>query len=271
MISNRPKKQFGQHFLRDTAVIQRLVGAIAPQPRDWLVEIGPGQGALTFALLPHVDQLVALEIDRDLIGPLQARAAPYGQLQLHQIDALAWDVAAFVANAPPADRPPHLRLVGNLPYNISTPLLFHLLDHLALIRDLHFMLQKEVVDRLAAVPHHKSYGRLSVMVQWRCRVDALFGVPPTAFDPPPQVDSAVVRLTPHPTPPFVVYDPAQFAQLVARAFGQRRKTLRNALRDFAAPEAFDRAQIDPTARAETLSPAQFAALSNAIFSLQETP
>jgi len=249
-----PRKRFGQHFLHDQSVIERIAATVAPQPGDTLVEIGPGEGALTGALLARIPHMLAVELDRDLVPRLQAR---FGDaLEVHQADALRFDFAAL---APPEG----LRVTGNLPYNISTPLIFHLLDSAAQIRDMTFLLQLEVVERLAAKPGSKQYGRLSVMVQYRCRVDALFRVGPGAFTPPPKVDSAVVRLQPYPAPPHAAQDETLFAKVVAQAFAQRRKTLGRALRDMIDAPLIAAAGIDPVRRAETLSVAEFVALADA--------
>jgi 16S rRNA (adenine1518-N6/adenine1519-N6)-dimethyltransferase len=252
----RPRKRFGQQFLHDPAVLARIVAAFNPQPGQAVAEIGPGRGALTRLLLERIKPLHAVELDRDLTAWLEAEYGGAG-LVVHAADALRFD---FGALAPEGGR---LRLIGNLPYNISTPLLFHLLDQGERIADMLFMLQKEVVDRLAAGPGSADYGRLSVMVQWRCRVERLFGVAPGAFSPPPRVDSAVVRLVPHEHPPVTVRDPARFAGIVRQAFGQRRKTLRNSLREFVGAEAMAALGIDPQRRPETLTLAEFAALANA--------
>lgn len=253
---HRPRKRFGQHFLHDRGVVARIVSALAPQPGDHMVEIGPGTGALTRDLLARVTRLDAVELDRDLLARLEAEF-PGDRLTLHNADALKFD---FCKIAPGSGK---LRLIGNLPYNISTPLLFHLLDQAGCIKDMLFMLQKEVVERLRAVPGGKDYGRLSVMIQYRCAVEKLFDVAPGAFTPPPKVDSAVVRLVPHATPPVAVDDPARFALLVRAAFASRRKTLRNNMRGLLSAEDMLALGIDPGRRAETLSLAEFAALSNA--------
>jgi len=249
------RKRFGQHFLNDPAVLARIVAAFDPKPGDTVFEIGPGRGALTRLLLERVSPLHAVELDRDLAQRLQAEYGGAG-LIVHSADALRFD---FGALAPPAGR---LRLVGNLPYNISTPLLFHLLDQSERIQDMLFMLQKEVVDRLAAHPGTADYGRLSVMVQWRCRVEKLFTVAPGAFNPPPKVDSAVLWLVPHDHPPVAVDDPARFAEVVRLAFNQRRKTLRNSLKETVDATTMTVLGIDPQRRPETLTLAEFASLAN---------
>jgi 16S rRNA (adenine1518-N6/adenine1519-N6)-dimethyltransferase len=255
-MAHQPRKRFGQHFLHDPGVIRRIVAAIAPHPGDHLVEIGPGEGAITGELLRAAGRLDAVELDRDLVEPLRARCAGLGALTVHSADALRFD---FCALAPAGAR---LRVVGNLPYNISTPLLFHLLDQAACIRDMHFMLQKEVVERMAAGPGGKDYGRLSVMLQARCEVTPLFTIGPGAFRPPPKVDSAVVRLVPR-AAPLAIDDEATFARVVAAAFAQRRKTLRNGLKGLLTAETIAALGIDPGTRAEQLPLQEFVRLANA--------
>lgn len=253
----RPKKRFGQHFLHDRGVVQRILDALDPRAGETLVEIGPGPGALTRPLLDRITHLHAVELDRDLAAQLREDYST-DQLTVHEIDALKFDFCALAAATT------KLRIVGNLPYNISTPLLFHLLDQGHCIGDMLFMLQKEVVTRMAAAPGNKDYGRLSVMLQWRVRVEKLFDVKPGAFTPPPKVDSTVVRLTPHPTPPVSVQDAASFAQVVQASFAQRRKTLRNNLKGLIPAETISALGIEPERRAETLSLAEFAALANSL-------
>lgn len=256
-MSTRPKKSFGQHFLHDRRYIDRIVTAMMPNADDVVVEIGPGEGALTLPLLKAAGKLTAIELDTDLIPGLQARAATQGELEVVQTDVLKVDFTAL-AQRLGVDR---LRIAGNLPYYISTPILFHCVEHFAAIRDMHFMLQKEVVDRMAAAPGSKIYGRLSVMLQLACRVEPLFTVPAEAFRPPPKVESAVVRLTPlepeqrHDAPPLAV------SAVVKAAFGQRRKTLGNALKQLLDAEMIRAAGIDPVARAETLAPDDFVRLA----------
>ncbi len=254
-MQHRARKRFGQNFLHDPRVIDRIVRAINPRRDDRLVEIGPGMGALTEPLLAAVDRLEAVELDRDLVPRLAERFG--AALHLHNADALQFDFCSLAAAGP-------LRVVGNLPYNISTPLLFHLLDQSACVHDMHFMLQKEVVDRLAAAPGGGDYGRLSIMVQQRCRVEALFDVPPGAFKPAPKVYSAVVRLVPYTISPVAVRDAAVFARIVAKAFTQRRKTLRNNLKGELDAETIAALGIDPGRRPETLSVAEFARLADAV-------
>mgnify|MGYP001813316574 FL=1 len=254
-MSHRPRKRFGQHFLHDPGVIARIVAAIAPRPGDRLVEIGPGRGALTMPLLERAGRLEAVELDRDVIPLLEAAAAGHGELTVHQADALDFDFAGLADGAAP------LRLVGNLPYNISTPLLFHLLAAAGAVTDMHFMLQKEVVTRMAAAPGGKDYGRLTVMLAAACRVERLFDIGPGAFTPPPRVRSAFVRLEPWPSSPFPALDPDRYALIVRTAFSKRRKTLRNALRGVLEADEIAAAGCDPGARPETLAPADFARLS----------
>jgi 16S rRNA (adenine1518-N6/adenine1519-N6)-dimethyltransferase len=215
-------------------------------------------GVLTEQLLPLVQKLDAVELDRDLVPKLQATYLPLGNFAIHSADALQFDFCALVVNEEP------LRIVGNLPYNISTPLIFHLIDRIHCIKDMHFMLQKEVVDRLAARPNTSDYGKLSVMIQYHCAVDSLFNVPPDAFSPPPKVDSSIVRLVPHPSPPVAVNDLAAFEKLVSSAFAQRRKTLRNNLKDRLSDQQWQAVGIDPQRRAETLSLDEFARLAQAL-------
>jgi len=244
---HRPRKRFGQHFLHDPRVLGRIVDAIAPHPDDILVEIGPGEGALTTPLLERASRLEAIEVDRDLAAALAARFPPF-KLTVHCADALEFDFARFPAG---------MRLVGNLPYNISTPLLFHLASYAERVRDMHFMLQLEVVERMVAEPSTPQYGRLSVALQVRFRMEKLFTVPKGAFRPAPKVESAVVRLVPlaERTP----IDEAKFNDILRRAFSARRKTLRNAL-----PEVdFGSLGLDAKLRPENLSPGDYLRISAA--------
>jgi 16S rRNA (adenine1518-N6/adenine1519-N6)-dimethyltransferase len=245
------RKRFGQHFLIDRHYIDRIVSAVDPRPGDNLVEIGPGLGALTRLLLGRVEHVNAIEIDRDLAAKLSSEFAP-DRLNVRIADALAFDFAALG---------PDLRVVGNLPYYISSPLLFHLAAFDAKIRDITVMLQKEVVDRMVAQPASPDYGRLSITLQVRFRIERLFTVPPGAFRPPPKVESAVARLIPLREAGSRIADERLFAAIVAAAFGQRRKTLRNALRSFATEEQLERARIDPAARGETLAVGDFVRLA----------
>lgn len=253
MPAHRARKRFGQHFLVDPGVIDAIVRAVNATEDDVIVEIGPGQGAITDALAQAAGELHVVELDRDLAAALRTRYADKSTVTVHEGDALQFDFSSIGGS---------IRVVGNLPYNISTPLLFHLLEYREHILDMHFMLQKEVVDRLAADPGSKTYGRLSVMAQYACAVTPLLSVPPGAFRPPPKVDSTVVRLVPHAKPPVAVDDPERLRRLVTAAFAQRRKTLRNTLRDHIDAEAMRAAGVDPGRRAETLSLEEFAHLAN---------
>jgi 16S rRNA (adenine1518-N6/adenine1519-N6)-dimethyltransferase len=251
-----PRKRFGQNFLHDQSVIRDILGHLQITPGEHWVEIGPGQGALTAPLAEQAGRLDLVELDRDLVQLLKQKFAGRPQLAIHSADALQFNFSSLPENGE------KLRIVGNLPYNISTPLLFHLLAYSGQIADMHFMLQKEVVERMCAAPGSKKYGRLSVMLQYHCAAECLFLVPPESFDPPPKVMSAFVRLVPHTVKPVEIADKSQFDRIVSQAFSQRRKTLRNALKDLVSEEAMEAAGVDPTARAETLSLAQFAALSH---------
>jgi len=255
--SHRPRKRFGQHFLHDAGVLRRIVSGIAPRPGQAVIEIGPGEGALTFPLLDTGIELTVIELDRDLAARLRGMAHP--RLRVIEADVLDVDFNAL-ADAQGAP----LRVVGNLPYNVSSPILFHALDAAERIVDMHFMLQKEVVDRMAADHGSKAYGRLSVMLQSRCEVSPLFDVPPAAFRPPPKVDSAVVRLVPRPVDAIGIADPARFSQVVKAAFAQRRKTLRNTLAALANAEALTAAGIDPGMRAEQVPVTAFVQLANSL-------
>ena len=253
---HRPRKRFGQHFLHDRNVIECLLRAIDPRPGEALVEIGPGRGALTFPLLQRCRHLTAIELDRDLVPRLEAQAQAYGELKVVNADILEFDLASLDAEL-------RLRLVGNLPYNISTPLMFHLLESAARIRDMHFMVQKEVALRIVAGPGDANYGRLSVMLQYRCDCEYLFDVAPASFSPPPRVDSAVVRLLPLTEPRHDVGAFELFSTLVKNAFGQRRKTIANSLGDRLDRDLIEACGIDPGARAENLGVDDFARLSRA--------
>ena len=248
------RKRFGQHFLHDTGVIRRIVDAVAPVPGERIVEVGPGRGALTWSLLARARHMDVIEIDRDLAGVLAAdsRAA---QLSIHVENVLDTDFAALRGDGP------RLRVVGNLPYNISTPLMFRLLQQRAAICDMYFMLQKEVVDRMAAPPGGKAYGRLTVMIAAYAEVEALFDVGPGAFSPRPKVWSAIVRLRPALTPRFDIGSDVALRSLVTAAFSQRRKTLRNGLKTFLTGEQMEACGIDPQQRPETLTPSQFGLLA----------
>ncbi|MGH8495153.1 MAG: 16S rRNA (adenine(1518)-N(6)/adenine(1519)-N(6))-dimethyltransferase RsmA [Gammaproteobacteria bacterium] len=258
-----PKKRFGQHFLHDPAALGRIVAAIGPETGDCIVEIGPGRGALTRPLLARLDRLHVIEIDRDLEAGLRALEPDPRRLVIHIGDALAFDFAALGSQ--------RLRIVGNLPYNISTPLLFHLLRFSTRIADMHFTLQREIVARMAAPPGSRTYGRLSVMLQAECTIERLFDIGRGAFQPAPAVESAFVRLVPGRTPPLELEDPGCFERVVRSAFSRRRKTLRNALKGIAGADDFAAAGIDPGARPETIAPEGFAALANRLSRRPEEP
>ena len=246
------RKRFGQNFLIDQGIIGAIVSAIHPQPADTLVEIGPGLGAITEPLLQKVECLHVVEIDRDLIARLRQKHAPE-RLVIHEGDALAFDFASIGTR---------LRLVGNLPYNISTPLLFHLASYAEAVYDMHFMLQKEVVERMVAEPGDADFGRLSVMLQYRFWLEWLVDVPPESFDPPPKVDSAVVRLIPKPASELNALSEARLATVVQAAFSQRRKMLRNTLKGVLDDAGFAALGIAPTLRAEDVSVADYVRIAN---------
>jgi 16S rRNA (adenine1518-N6/adenine1519-N6)-dimethyltransferase len=257
------RKRFGQHFLHDPAIIERIVNAIAPVPGEHIVEIGPGLGAITLPLLARCHEMDVIEIDRDAIGELRAKTEGKGTVRILEADALRFDLAELT-------RGPHsLRVVGNLPYNISTPLLFHLIESRQHIADMHFMLQKEVVDRMAAQPDGDAYGRLTVMLAPWVQVEPLFDIGPGAFRPPPRVMSTFFRLKLHNVAPFAMAHPEEYARIVSAAFMQRRKTLRNALKNLLAAEQIAAAGVDPGARAGVVSPSQYAALAQQL-ALQHT-
>ena len=252
-MSHTPRKRFGQNFLRDDAVVHRIVQSVGPQDGERLIEIGPGEGAMTRFFLAAGAQIEAIEIDRDLAALLRQRFAHETRFHLNEGDALRFDFATLATQGP-------IRVVGNLPYNISTPLIFHLLSHAGVISEMTFMLQREVVERLCAGTGDSEYGRLSIMTQYYCAAEKLFEVGPESFYPPPKVVSAIVRLTPHSTPP-VDADPKALGRVVTQAFMQRRKTLRNALRDLFTEDDLRASDIDPGARAETLSLEAYARLA----------
>ncbi len=251
------KKRFGQNFLTDQSIIASLVEAIAPQADDLMVEIGPGLGALTKPLLHKLKTLHVVEVDRDIITWMNNEYAKpayaHTNLAIHNADALKFDFTSLGDN---------LRVTGNLPYNISTPILFHLLANISRVTDMHFMLQKEVVERMVAKPSTAAYGRLSVMLQYHLQMDYLITVPPSAFDPAPKVESAFVRCVPYRSLPFTAKDEALFATVVLAAFSQRRKTLRNTLKGLLTDEGFTALQLDSQQRAENLSVADFVAIAN---------
>lgn len=264
MNPHQPRKRFGQNFLVSPGVIRKIVEAIAPRPDDTVVEIGPGLGALTEPLLEHLDHLHVVEIDRDLIARLRQRFPPE-RLTIHEGDALKFDFASVITGKP-------LKIVGNLPYNISSPLLFHLAHYTDRVAEMHFMLQKEVVDRMVAAPGSTDYGRLSVMLQYRFDMERLFVVPPGAFNPPPKVDSAIVRMIPKKLGgDRTAQDERLFAELVAAAFSQRRKMLRNTLKAFGGEPLLASEGMAPTARAETLSVDDYVRLANALAAMKKPP
>lgn len=249
-----PRKRFGQNFLTDQMVLHDIIGAIDPRKDEVMVEIGPGLAAMTSLLLESLDKLHVVELDRDLVARLKKKFDPV-RLVIHEGDALQFDFASI-----PVPEGQKLRVVGNLPYNISSPLLFHLAEIAPRVRDQHFMLQKEVVERMVAEPGSKTYGRLSVMLQWRYYMELIFVVPPTAFDPPPQVDSAIVRMIPLAEP--LPCDVAKLEQVVTKAFTQRRKVIRNCLAGMFTENELVDAGIDPQARPEAVPMEQFVALAN---------
>lgn len=274
-----PKKRFGQNFLTDRSIISSLIAAIDPHADDLMVEIGPGLGAMTQPLLGRLKHLHVVELDRDIVDWMRTHY-PAGKLTIHNIDALKFDFSSLMASASEPQTPAkqqdteanaiagngthgrRIRVVGNLPYNISTPILFHLLENTGAIIDMHFMLQKEVVERMVAQPSTPAYGRLSVMLQYRLQMEYLLTVPPEAFDPPPKVESAFVRAVPYATPPYPAIDEKLFASVVLAAFGQRRKTLRNTLKGMLDDAGFEKLGIDSQQRAENLGVAQFVAIAN---------
>ena len=275
MNNHRPRKRFGQNFLVDLGTIERIVRYINPQPEDNVVEIGPGKGAITSLLALRCNHLHVIEIDRDLVAILQQQFADpeatthdvtAHKVTIHQADALTVDFSSLAVTKP-------ARIVGNLPYNISTPLIFHLLNCHDHIQDMYFMLQNEVVERLIAQPGDKNYGRLSIMVQYYCQVDKLFEVPSSCFNPRPKVNSAIVSLKPHKPLPYIADNPDHLSQLVNRAFQQRRKTLHNALKPFITTNAnianVMRLPIDTRLRPENLSVSDYVMLSNFLIAHQD--
>jgi 16S rRNA (adenine1518-N6/adenine1519-N6)-dimethyltransferase len=256
-LNNRtpPRKRFGQNFLVDRSFVDKIVQVVQPGTDDHIVEIGPGKGALTGGLLAAAGRLVLIEIDRDLVELLREKFG--STIDIHCTDVLKFDMESLWQ-----DRP--IRIVGNLPYNISTPLLFRLMQWTELIKDMYFMLQREVVDRLASVPSTPAYGRLGIMAQYHCRIEKCFDVPPGAFNPAPRVQSAVVRLVPHECLPFPVADVAVLRSIVTTAFSQRRKTVRNALKSILDEETMEAAGVDPGLRPENISLELFAGLTNIV-------
>jgi len=259
-MGHQPRKRFGQHFLQKQEVISDILHAIGPHPDDLMVEIGPGLGALTYPLAKVLTQLHVIELDRDIVKTLR-EAHANGNVVIHEGDALNFDFAALGL---------HLRVVGNLPYNISTPLLLHLAEQIGCVRDIHAMLQKEVVERMVAAPGSAAYGRLSVALQYRFKMEKVLDVGPDAFYPRPKVDSAVVRMLPRATRELTAQDEALFARIVTTAFAQRRKTLRNTLRNILEPADFETLGIAPSARAETLAVGDFVRIANGVAEQQKT-
>ena len=260
------KKRFGQNFLIDKSIINHIVDSIQPLPEDLMIEIGPGLGAMTKPLLSRLNHLHVIELDRDII-PKLIRNCMFSdtdnknKLIVNEIDVLKFDFALFHSQQTSEKK---LRIVGNLPYNISTPVLFHLLNYRHLIQDMHFMLQKEVVDRIVSLPGKKLYGRLSVMIQTFCNTESLFEVPPYAFEPAPKVNSAILRLQPAPQFEDKINDFSQYEKLVRQAFSQRRKTIKNTLKNSCTPEQIENAGLLPSQRAEELSTTDFVNLYNSI-------
>ena len=261
-LGHTARKRFGQNFLHDTHVIQNIVAAICPQKDQFLLEIGPGLGALTEPVAEQIDRLTVLELDRDLAERLRHHPFLHQKLNVIETDAMQFDFAQLYTSEKLAEEQQKIRVFGNLPYNISTPLMFHLFKFCDIIQDMHFMLQKEVVKRLCAAPNSKAYGRLTIMTQYFCQVMPVLEVPPSAFKPAPKVDSAVVRLIPHQQLPHAVKDLYWLNRVTAQAFNQRRKTLRNALSTLILPENLTALSIDLNARAENLSIADYARLAD---------
>ncbi len=255
MSQHIPRKRFGQNFLLDHNIIDNILANLNVTEGEHFVEIGPGQGALTEPLLQNNIQLDVVELDRDLVSLLKKKFSGH-DIHIHSADALRFDFAAL------AQKNQKLRVIGNLPYNISTPLMFHLLDNADCIQDMHFMLQKEVVERICAEPGSKKYGRLSIMMQYYCETELLFDVPPESFNPPPKVMSAIVRLTPYALAPVEVKSLSNLNKIVTQAFSQRRKTLQNALKKIITAEQISALDIDPSLRPEFISLNEFARLSN---------
>ncbi|MDP5133204.1 MAG: 16S rRNA (adenine(1518)-N(6)/adenine(1519)-N(6))-dimethyltransferase RsmA [Paraglaciecola sp.] len=258
-LGHTARKRFGQNFLHDLYVIDQIVSAINPKNGEHLVEIGPGLGALTEPVCEQIDALTVVELDRDLAARLRTHPFMASKLTIVETDALKFDFSTLLND----DKP--LRIFGNLPYNISTPLMFHLFSFATKVQDMHFMLQKEVVNRLAAVPGNKNYGRLSVMAQYHCQIMPVLHVPPEAFNPPPKVDSAVVRLIPHKVKPVTVLSEDSLHTVCAQAFNQRRKTIRNSLKDSLTEQQIMALNINPDLRAENLSLQQFALLADVAY------
>ncbi len=258
MRKHHPRKRFGQNFLQDQTIIDQIIDTIAPKKDDYIVEVGPGQGALTIGLLSLVHQLDIVEIDRDLIPQLTRLTSKAGHLTVHQADVLRFNFTHLMKDKAKC------RIVGNLPYNISTPLLFHLFSQKQVIQDMHFMLQKEVAERLVAPIGTKAYGRLGIMAQYYCKIEILFDVAPEAFYPAPKVHSAFVRLTPYEISPYEQCDTEKLSKIVAKAFMQRRKTLRNALKDIVEPAQLEALEIDSSLRPEQVRLEEYINIANFI-------
>ena len=256
---HRARKRFGQNFLRDQNIIDKIIRSINPKPEDHIIEIGPGLGALTEELMGQC-YLTLIELDRDLVQRLKDKYPEQNNFELFQADALKFNFEKLISEL----RPEKLRLVGNLPYNISTPLIFHLLKFKEIISDMHFMLQKEVVNRMAAKPGRKTYGRLSIILQYYCETHHLFDVKPESFSPPPKVDSAIIKIVPRTDIKHPVKDEILFQKLVTQAFSQRRKTIRNNLKKIVNDEQLNAANINPQSRPETLPVESFIKLTNMI-------
>ncbi len=273
-MNHKARKRFGQNFLHDPNVIERIIISISASHDEHLVEIGPGKGALTEHLVTDAGKLDVIELDRDLIPILQERFSKYEQFTIYNTDALKFSFASLCRDEVSDLKMDKLRLVGNLPYNISTPLIFHLLDNIAVVQDMHFMLQKEVVERLTAQPNTKAYGRLSILVQYLCHAEQLFIVPPGAFNPVPKVESAIVRLTPktHGQDEHKLCNasPENLSFIAKAAFAQRRKTLRNNLKTVLSAQYIEQCGIDPGRRAETLTINEFVSLTNQYVQFLET-
>lgn len=259
--THQPRKRFGQNFLQDEAIVSHIIAAFHPRPNDRVIEIGPGLGALTKPLLENLDHLDVIEIDRDLVVDLRVTFPDLAHLTIYNQDALHFDLEELYHQNP---APQKLRIIGNLPYNIATPLIFHFLESAHVIQDMYFMLQKEVVQRLCAKPLEEHYGRLSIMIQYHCSTEPLLSISPEAFYPKPKVTSQIVRLIPHETPPYPVLDKRMLRTITTAAFNHRRKTIHNALKIYLKADDFLALNIDPGLRPEALSLPQFVAITNFI-------
>jgi len=258
MQAHIPRKRFGQNFLISSRIIAEIVANVNPQPGQHLVEIGPGQGAITHRLVAIGALVDAIELDRDLVQQLASDFAEHKNFRLHSADILQFELRSLCKDLPKQK----LRLVGNLPYNISSPLLFKLFEDIKIIDDMHFMLQREVAERLTALPGSKAYGRMSVMAQYYCKMRIVIDVPPSSFDPAPKVDSSIVQFQPHINPPYVVNDHKLLQKITTQAFNQRRKTIANSLKSLLTADELLGLSIDPKLRAENLTLNDYAALAN---------